>query len=83
MQTTAMTEVMTLISAEASQLQDFLANLGPEEWSRPSACAGWTVGDVVAHLTQGAKTWSAAVTRAIAGDCNPPPGQLPLRPGAP
>ena len=81
MQTTAMTEVMTLISAEASQLQDFLANLGPEEWSRPSACAGWTVGDVVAHLTQGARTWSAAVTRAIAGDCNPPPGQPPLRPG--
>ena len=83
MRTTAMTEVIELISAEASQLQDFLADLSTEEWSRPSACAGWTVGDVVAHLMQGARTWSAAITRAIAGDCNPPPGQPPLRLGEP
>jgi len=76
-----MTEVVELISAEASQLQDFLAGLRPEEWSRPSACAGWTVGDVVAHLTQGARTWCDAITRAKAGDFNPPPGQPPLRPG--
>jgi len=76
-----MTEVFALISAEAAQLQAFLASLRPEEWSRPSACAGWTVGDVVAHVTQGAQTWSEAIPRARAGDCNPPPGQSPLRPG--
>jgi uncharacterized protein (TIGR03083 family) len=76
-----MTDVIELISAEASQLQDFLAGLNPEAWARPSACAGWTVGDVVAHLTQGARTWSEAITRARAGDFNPPPGQPPLRPG--
>jgi len=76
-----MTEMIELSSAEASQLQDFLAGLSPEEWSRPSACAGWTVGDVVAHLTQGARTWGEAITRARAGDFNPPPGQPPLRPG--
>lgn len=81
MSTTAMTEVVELISAEASQLQDFLVGLNLEAWSRPSACAGWTVGDVVAHLTQGARTWSEAITRARAGDFNPPPGQPPLRPG--
>jgi uncharacterized protein (TIGR03083 family) len=81
MSTTAMTEVVELIRAEASQLQNFSAGLRPEEWSRPSACAGWTVGDVFAHLTQGARTWSEAITRARAGDCGPPPGQAPLRPG--
>jgi uncharacterized protein (TIGR03083 family) len=81
MRTTAMTEVTELISTEAAQLQDFLAGLGRERWSRPSACAEWTVGDVVAHLTQGARTWSEAITRAGAGDCAPPPGQPPLRPG--
>src|SRR5712691_7125351 len=81
MHTTAMTEVIALISAEASQLQDFLAGLRPEEWSRSSACAGWTVGDVVAHLTQGARTWGEAIVRARAGASNPPPGQPPLRPG--
>ena len=36
---------------------------------------------MVAHLTQGARTWGEAITRARAGDCNPPPGQPPLRPG--
>jgi uncharacterized protein (TIGR03083 family) len=81
MRTTAMTEMIELIRNEASQLQDFLAGLSPEEWSRPSACAGWTVGDVVAHVTQGARTWGEAITRARAGDFNPPPGQPPLRPG--
>jgi uncharacterized protein (TIGR03083 family) len=83
MGTTAMTEVTELISTEASQLQDFLADLGPEEWSSSSACAGWTLGDVVAHLTQGARTWSDAITRASAGDFDPPAGQPPLRPGEP
>ncbi len=81
MRTTAMTEVIELISAEASQLRDFLASLDIEAWCKPSACAGWTVGDVVAHLTQGARTWSEAITRASAGDFNPPPSQPPLRPG--
>ena len=81
MRTTAMTEVIELIGAEASQLRDFLASLDIEAWCKPSACAGWTVGDVVAHLTQGARTWSEAIIRARAGDFNPPPSQPPLRPG--
>lgn len=81
MQTTEMTEMIALISSEASQLRDFLAGLDSEAWSRPSACAGWTVGDVCAHLTQGARTWSGTITRAIAGDANPPAGEQMLRPG--
>ena len=81
MQTTARTEMIPLISAEVSRLRDFLAALDPEAWSRPSACAEWTVGDVVAHLTQGAQTWSAAITRARAGDANPPAGEQMPRPG--
>jgi len=36
---------------------------------------------VCAHLTQGARTWSGAITRAIAGDANPPAGEQMLRPG--
>jgi uncharacterized protein (TIGR03083 family) len=81
MNTTATTEVIALISSEASQLQDFMASLEPQAWSRPSACTGWTVGDVFAHVTQGADTWSETITRAMAGDANPPPGQRMLRPG--
>ena len=76
-----MTEMIDLMSFEASQLWDFMARLGQEGWSRPSACAGWTVGDVLAHLTQGARTWRATIARAMAGDANPPPGEQTLRPG--
>lgn len=70
-----------LVDSEASRLYDFLAGLGRDEWLRPSACAGWTVGDVVAHLTQSADTWSEGIARAKAGDSSPPPGQQALRPG--
>jgi uncharacterized protein (TIGR03083 family) len=73
--------MIALISAEASQLRAFMAGLTPEEWARPSACAEWTVGDVFAHVAQGARTWSATITRARAGDAGPPAGEQPLRPG--
>jgi len=76
-----MAEIVDLINFEASQLWDFMARLSQEGWSRPSACAGWTVGDVFAHVTQGARNWSATITRAMAGDANPPAGEQPLRPG--
>jgi uncharacterized protein (TIGR03083 family) len=39
------------------------------------------VGDVFAHLTQGAQTWSDTITRAVAGDATPPPGQRFLQAG--
>lgn len=81
MNTTATTELIALIRAEASQLQGFMARLEPEAWCKPSACTGWTVGDVFAHVTQGADTWSETITRAVAGDANPPPGQRVLHPG--
>jgi uncharacterized protein (TIGR03083 family) len=76
-----MTEMMEVLSFEAAQLWDFMARLGHDGWSRPSACTGWTVGDVLAHLTQGASAWCTTITRAVAGDANPPPGEQMLRPG--
>ena len=76
-----MTEVIPLIKDEASHLRDFCAALAPEAWGTPSACAGWSIGDVFAHLTQGAQTWSASLRRALAGDAGPPPGEQTLRPG--
>jgi len=74
-------DVIDLISSEAAQLRDFMAGLDRDEWARPSTCVGWAVGDVFAHLTQGAHTWSESITRAVAGDANPPPGQRALRAG--
>jgi maleylpyruvate isomerase len=76
-----MTDVMTLIQEEAEHLREFCAALAPEAWGTPSACAGWAVGDVLAHLAQGAQNWSASLGRALAGDAQPPAGEQPLRPG--
>ncbi len=78
---TAMSTVISLIQSEAAHLHSDLARLDAADWLRPSACTAWTVGDVLAHLTQGARTWSASLTRAMAGDAGPPPGEQPLGPG--
>ena len=64
MSTATMTDVMTLIQEEAEHLREFCAALAPEAWGTPSACAGWAVGDVLAHLAQGAQNWSASLGRA-------------------
>ena len=42
--------LMGLARAEREDLRDLLAGLGPEQWSTPSLCAGWSVKDVVAHM---------------------------------
>ena len=81
MQTTATADVIALLQAEVSQLQEVMAGFDSAAWSRPSACAGWTVGDVMAHLIQGASSWCDVIARAVAGDTSPPPGQQALRPG--
>ena len=39
------------VAAERLRLADDLEFLTTEQWSTPSSCAGWTVHDVVAHLT--------------------------------
>jgi len=39
------------VEAERRALADVLDTLTPEEWRSPSLCAGWTVQDVVAHMT--------------------------------
>lgn len=36
--------------AELDQLTRFVDGLQPDDWKRPSAASGWTIGDVVAHL---------------------------------
>jgi uncharacterized protein (TIGR03083 family) len=38
------------LRAERNEVVDFCKALSPEDWSRPSRCAGWTVQDVIAHM---------------------------------
>lgn len=43
----------TLLDAEAERLDAFFSSLNEPGWNRASRCAGWTVRDVLGHLTAG------------------------------
>jgi uncharacterized protein (TIGR03084 family) len=45
-------EILVDLAAQHEELDDLLADLEDGDWARPSACAGWSVADVVVHLTQ-------------------------------
>ena len=47
-----MEEILADLGAQHEQLDGILAGLDDEGWARPSACEGWSVADVVVHLTQ-------------------------------
>ncbi|MCH8614200.1 maleylpyruvate isomerase family mycothiol-dependent enzyme [Arsenicicoccus dermatophilus] len=51
-----MNHLWTAVADLRGRLADDLATLGEEQWRSPSWCAGWTVEDVVAHLSASAST---------------------------
>jgi hypothetical protein len=60
-----------LVHAESARLTHYLGTLSPAAWHHPSACAGWEVGDVVAHLTRGAEAYLEWITRGLQGETTP------------
>jgi uncharacterized protein (TIGR03083 family) len=50
-----MADPWTLIHVERRALADDLSSLDDEQWAQPSLCPGWTVRDVLAHMTATAK----------------------------
>ena len=46
-----MSEVWTTIAAERGALAEDLTDLTSAQWDTSSLCAGWTVRDIVAHLS--------------------------------
>ncbi|WP_028478613.1 maleylpyruvate isomerase family mycothiol-dependent enzyme [Nocardia sp. CNY236] len=43
--------ILTWVRAERLALADFLEDLGETEWAQDSLCSGWTIHDVLAHIT--------------------------------
>ncbi len=62
------------IARAARRLEGFLRTLGPEEMAGQSACEGWTVADVVAHLVERGGPIPGQIERGLAGDLSPTPG---------
>lgn len=61
------------VRAERLELADFLESLNDQDWSVDSLCSGWTVHDVVAHLTLSAcETMVETLVRVVraGGDFN-------------
>src|ERR1051326_3372093 len=48
-------DVWSTIHSERRALGAQLAGLNEAEWARPSLCGDWTVRDVLAHMTSGAR----------------------------
>src|SRR5262245_48685274 len=69
---------IALIQAEAEGLAQYLTTLPPDAWRQPSACKGWEVRDVVAHLVEGAQFYVRTITRGVQGDMTQPPELVPL-----
>src|SRR5437660_8137603 len=59
-------DIWPTIHAERRALAGDLAGLSDEQWSTTSLCEGWTVRDVLAHMTATAKiTPPAFVTKLV------------------
>ena len=62
------------IARAAQRLESFLQTLGPEQLAQQSACEGWTVADVVAHMVERGGPIPDQIERGLAGDLSPTPG---------
>jgi uncharacterized protein (TIGR03083 family) len=68
-------ERVKVVQAESGRLQQYLAALPADAWSKPSACALWAVRDVVAHLINAANTYTDGITRGLREDTSAPEGR--------
>ncbi|MEV6487401.1 maleylpyruvate isomerase family mycothiol-dependent enzyme [Actinoplanes sp. NPDC051633] len=62
-----MADVIDDLEAEHDAFEALLDELSPDDWSAPSAAAGWTVTDVVLHLAQTEEAIPAALAGEISG----------------
>ena len=61
---TAAMDVIPDLAAEQDRLESLLSDLTDEQWSSPSAAAGWSIADVVLHLAQTEEAVSASIANA-------------------
>ncbi len=69
-------ERVEVLRQETAAFKEQVAAMAPEDWDRPSACDGWSVADVVAHLS--GQAFALNVSRGLQGDYSPPAGAAPV-----
>jgi uncharacterized protein (TIGR03083 family) len=55
------------VLAEIESLSAFVPEISLEDWAKPSAAGGWSIGDVVAHLNLALGLYSRVVDAIVAG----------------
>jgi uncharacterized protein (TIGR03083 family) len=66
-------DLRTALESERLAIADVVDTLGPEDWRAASLCTGWTVQDVVAHMTLTSRLTKFGAIRAVLaarGDIN-------------
>jgi uncharacterized protein (TIGR03083 family) len=48
-------EAMTAVRAAVDEVKQVITSLSDDEWAMPSGCTGWTVKDLVAHMSSNFK----------------------------
>jgi len=56
------------VLAQRRRLDALLRELTDEQWQHPSRCEGWSVQDVITHLTSTNGFWALSIERGLAGD---------------
>lgn len=56
------------IMQQRRRLEALLRGLSAEDWHRPSRCEGWTVQDVVTHLSSTNGFWAFSIGAGLAGE---------------
>ena len=67
-------DLVTVLQSEVERLQQYLAALPADAWTKPSACALWEVRDVVAHMNGVGRGYRERITRGLRGDTSPDAG---------
>ena len=62
-----MADMWETIASERAALADDLADLTSDQWATPSLCSGWTVQEVLAHMTSTAHTSPPTFLLGLAG----------------
>ena len=60
-------DTWTSIATGRGAFADYLAQLAPDDWNKPSLCIGWTVKEVAAHMLVIPTMSKGQVFRAFAG----------------
>src|SRR3954454_8503809 len=56
------------VMAQRRRLGETLSSLTDEQWAHPSRCEGWTVQDVISHLSSTNGFWAFSIRAGVSGE---------------